>query len=31
MQKTHGVHYVHMREVAACVLNGTHWFNLLRK
>ena len=30
-QKTSGTHYLHMREVAAWVLNGTHWFNLLKQ
>ena len=29
VQKSHGVHDVKMREVAAWVLNATHWFNLL--
>ena len=31
VQKTHGVHEVHMREVAAWVLTGTHWFSLLKQ
>ena len=31
VQKTDGVHEVHMREVAAWVLNGTHWFSLLKQ
>ena len=31
VQKTHGVHEVKMREVAAWVLNGTHWFSLLKQ
>ena len=26
VQKSHGVHKIHMREAAAWVLNGTHWF-----
>ena len=30
-QKTSGMHYFHMREVAAWVLNGTHWFSLLKQ
>ena len=28
VQKGHGVHHVHMSEVAAWVLNATHWFSL---
>ena len=28
VQKTHGEYYSHMREVAAWVLNGTHWFSI---
>ena len=31
IQKTSGRHYIHMREVAAWVLNGTHWFSLLKQ
>ena len=31
VQKTHGVHYIQMREVAAWVLNGTDWFILLKQ
>ena len=31
VQKNHGVHKIHMREVAAWVLNGTHWFGLLQQ
>ena len=31
VQKTMGRHYIHMREVAAWVLNGTHWFSLLKQ
>ena len=31
VQKRHGVHDVKMREVAAWVLNATHWFNLLKQ
>ena len=31
VQKTHGVHFLRMREVAAWVLNGTHWFSLLKQ
>ena len=31
VQKTHGVHDIRMREVAAWVLNGTHWFSLLKQ
>ena len=31
VQKPHGVHEVKMREVAARVLNATHWFNLLKQ
>ena len=31
MQKSHGVHEVKMREVAAWVLNATHWFSLLKQ
>ena len=30
VQKNHGVHKIHMREVAAWVLNGTHWFSVLQ-
>ena len=26
-QKSHDVHKIHMREAAAWVLNGTHWFS----
>ena len=29
VQKSHGVHKIYMREVAAWVLNATHWFSLL--
>ena len=31
VQKTHGVHEVKMRELAAWVLNATHWFNLVKQ
>ena len=31
VQKTHGVREVKMREVAAWVLNATHWFSLLKQ
>ena len=31
VQKNHGVHKIHMREVAAWVLNGTHWFSILQQ
>ena len=31
VQKTMGRHYIHMREAAAWVLNGTHWFSLLKQ
>ena len=31
VQKSHGVHKIHVREVAAWVLNGTHWFSLLQQ
>ena len=31
VQKSHGVHKIHMREVAAWVINGTHWFSLLQQ
>ena len=31
VQKSHGVHDVEMREVAAWVLNATHWFSLLKQ
>ena len=31
VQKSHGVHDVKMREVAAWVLNATHWFSLLKR
>ena len=31
VQKSHGVHKIHMREAAAWVLNGTHWFSLLQQ
>ena len=31
VQKSHGVHDVKMREVAAWVLNATHWFSLLKQ
>ena len=31
MQKSHGVHKIHMSEVAAWVLNATHWFSLLQQ
>ena len=31
IQKNHGVHKIHMTEVAAWVLNGTHWFSLLHQ
>ena len=31
VQKNHRVHKIHMSEVAAWVLNATHWFNLLQQ
>ena len=31
VQKTMGRRYIHMREAAAWVLNGTHWFSLLKQ
>ena len=31
VQKNHGVHKIHMSEVAAWVLNATHWLNLLQQ
>ena len=31
VQKSHGVHKIHMREAAAWVLNGTHWFSILQQ
>ena len=31
VQKNYGVQKIHMREVAAWVLNGTHWFNILQQ
>ena len=31
IQKNHGVHKIQMQEVAAWVLNGTHWFSLLQQ
>ena len=31
VQKTMGRYYIHMRETAAWVLNGTHWFSLLKQ
>ena len=31
VQTSHGVHKIYMREVAAWVLNGTHWFSLLQQ
>ena len=31
VQKNHGVHKIHMREAAAWVLNGTHWFSILHQ
>ena len=31
IQKTSGRHYIHTREVAAWMLHGTHWFNLLKQ
>ena len=31
VQKSHGVHKIHMREAAAWVLNGTHWFSVLQQ
>ena len=31
VQKSHGVHKIHMSEVAAWVLNATHWFSLLQQ
>ena len=31
VQKSHGVHDVKMSEVAAWVLNATHWFSLLKQ
>ena len=30
VQKNHGVHKIHMSEVATWVLNATHWFSLSR-
>ena len=30
-QKSHGVHKIHLREAAAWVLNGTHWFSTLQQ
>ena len=30
VQKTMGRHYIHMREAAAWVFNGSHWFSLLK-
>ena len=29
VQKNHGVHKIHMSEVATWVLNATHWFSIL--
>ena len=31
VQKSHGVHKIYMSEVAAWVLNATHWFSLLKQ
>ena len=31
IQKTSGRHFIHMREAATWVLNGAHWFNILRQ
>ena len=31
VQKTSGRHFIHMREAATWVLNGTHWFSLLKQ
>ena len=31
VQKNHGVHKIHMSEVATWVLNATHWFSLLEQ
>ena len=31
VQKSHGVHHVKMSEVAAWVLNATHWYSLLKQ
>ena len=30
VQKSHGVHKIHISEVAAWVLNATRWFSLLQ-
>ena len=30
-QKTGGRHFIHMREAAAWVINGTHWFSILKQ
>ena len=30
-QKTGARHFIHMREAAAWVLNGTHWFSILKQ
>ena len=30
-QKTHGVHYVHLSEAATWVINGAHWFSVLKQ
>ena len=30
-QKTGGRHFVHMREAATWVINGTHWFSILKQ
>ena len=31
VQKSHGEHHVKMSEVAAWVLNATHWYSLLKQ
>ena len=31
VQKSHGVHKIYMSEVAAWVVNATHWFSLLKQ
>ena len=31
VQRNHGVHKIHMSEVATWVLNATHWFSLLEQ
>ena len=30
-QKTGGRHFIHMREAAAWVINGTHWLSILKQ